>query len=531
MAAGAPDENEYKFGVTTGSDVLAVHADNDAAQRIDSLAQNASGRRDLLLDQVLDGKYKIIELVGRGGNGAVYRAEHLGMGRDVAIKVLNPQSDEQSERRFQQEAQAAFNLRHENIASVHDAGHTPQQLPYIVMDYVGGPSLSTVIKSGGPLSLSRAANIVEQACAALQAAHRQGIVHRDIKPSNIIFVNSSTDRIKIVDFGIAKDMTSDRTFTNTGQIVGSPPYMSPEQCQGFRVDERSDIYSLACVLVEALTGKTVFRADNAVAYLVHHASMEPPRLSELNSSTRYSDALEAVVRHALAKDPDRRYQSIEDFAQDIDAAVHGRAVTVSTKTMRSQSGTGSRRGSLATPGVRIGLAIAFAVVSVAAMVVPSLIRAFAGADSPPAQPNCTGPTREQPIGSGDPIADAQRLDKLSLRYFNAGEYEKAIPLLEFGIKTYKEDSMRLGKGGEDVYLADNYQHIGKCYLKLNSADKAVPYYRDALRIYQKFGNYKGGGMSEAVNDYATVLSVLGRKNVASDMLADFKQNGRLTEIP
>ncbi|HEY9784545.1 MAG TPA: serine/threonine-protein kinase [Candidatus Obscuribacterales bacterium] len=226
-------------------------------------------------------KYRVLELLGSGGVGSVYRIQHVLMGGELALKCLNKrQPDDATWRRFQNEARAANKLDHQNFIKVHDFGLLPSGRPYIVMDLVRGVTLADEIKGRGVLSVPRAIKIFLQVVFALSYAHENGIIHRDIKPSNIMLLTaddgSQTDSVKVVDLGIAKltgqDEFSQQTLTKTGEIFGSPLYMSPEQCMGIAVDHRSDLYSLGCVLYEALTGAPPFIGDNALTTMMRHQS-------------------------------------------------------------------------------------------------------------------------------------------------------------------------------------------------------------------------------------------------------------------
>jgi serine/threonine protein kinase len=245
--------------------------------------------------------------------------------RLVAVKVLHSKAlfDKQEIQRFHREAKATFGLAHENVVAAHDFGVTPQSLPYLVMDYVPGTSLAQLINSKA-LDVSEVLRLFLQICEGLKAAHANGIVHRDLKPSNVLITAVDGERIaKISDFGIAKITNSENaTLTGTGEIVGSPPYMSPEQCTGRKVDCRSDIYSAGCLLFEALTGRPPFIAETPVMIVHQHMMQQPPKLSEV-SDLVFPEQLETIVSRALAKSPERRYQHMAEMAEDIRVATSG----------------------------------------------------------------------------------------------------------------------------------------------------------------------------------------------------------------
>lgn len=278
---------------------------------------------DPLLGRTIEGKYRITSKLGAGGMGAVYRTQRLLIGDDVAVKILHPQhvSEPQATERFRREAQAAARLKHPNAVSIYDFGVTGDGLVYLVMELVEGQSLREIIKQQGPLTPSAAAEVINQVCAALDEAHRRQIVHRDLKPDNILVKPMLNGlRVKVLDFGIAKlrDLTAGN-LTQTGSVMGTPHYMSPEQCLGEELDSRSDVYSLGVVLYEMLVGVVPFNSPTSTAVVVQHVNQAPASLRTMNLSI--SPAVEAVVLHALAKKREDRPQSAAGLANEMNAAV------------------------------------------------------------------------------------------------------------------------------------------------------------------------------------------------------------------
>ncbi|HEM61610.1 MAG TPA: serine/threonine-protein kinase, partial [Chloroflexi bacterium] len=263
------------------------------------------------------GKYSIMEEIGRGGMAVVYKAVHPQLGRFVAIKVLPSQFtfDEQFVGRFHQEATAAAKLRHPNIVIIYDV-EEEDDTHYIVMEYLAGRPLSQLIKDREGFPLRRVLNITRQLGDALDYAHGQGFVHRDIKPSNIII--GPQDHATLTDFGIVKaaDGTS---LTTAGAPVGTPEYMSPEQCEGHEVDSRSDIYSLGIVLYEMLTGRVPFRVDTPLVAMYHQVNKAPLPPRQINAEL--SQGVEQVVLKALAKKPEERYAAAGELAQALERSV------------------------------------------------------------------------------------------------------------------------------------------------------------------------------------------------------------------
>ncbi|MFQ3590329.1 MAG: protein kinase [Chloracidobacterium sp.] len=279
---------------------------------------------DAFVGRTLDGKYYIEAKIGEGGMGAVYRARHTLMDAVLAIKVLHPSlvSDATSVARFQREAQAMARIRHSNAIAVSDFGVTEDQINYIVMELFEGESLRKVLEREKKLPYTTAIAIARQVCGALEAAHRSGVIHRDIKPENI-FVAPQPDGaylVKVIDFGIAKIVADTSKggppLTRQGMIIGSPHYLSPEQCTGQELDARSDIYSLGIVLFEALTGKVPFTAVTPVAVALLHANEPPPSVRSFNPDI--PEALDRLVMAALAKSKHDRPSSAREFGEELE---------------------------------------------------------------------------------------------------------------------------------------------------------------------------------------------------------------------
>jgi serine/threonine-protein kinase len=283
---------------------------------------------DSLLGVVLDDKYRLDERLGEGGMGAVYRATHLLIERPVAVKVLSPRlvTDESARERFRREARAAGRLQHTNAVAVTDFGETREGLVYLVMELLEGRPLREVLARESPLDPARAVSLMMQISAAVEAAHEAGIIHRDLKPGNIFLVQrpDSPYIVKVLDFGIAKLAASDEaggevslvdTLTGTGVMIGTPRYMSPEQCDGAQLTPASDVYSLGVILYEMLTGQTPFTGATPLSLALKHSSESPRPPRELVANI--PPALEAVVLHALEKKPDERAADAGEFRREL----------------------------------------------------------------------------------------------------------------------------------------------------------------------------------------------------------------------
>ena len=302
--------------------------------------------------RVLSGRYRVDDLIGRGGMATVYRGYDLTLGRAVAVKLLKRElaDDAAFRTRFRLEAQAASRMAHPTIVRVFDAGEdvetgldgNDRPVPYIVMELVQGRLLKDVIAEG-PVPTDDALRYVDGILEALEYSHRAGVVHRDIKPGNVMITEAG--RVKVMDFGIARAVSdSSSTVAETTAIVGTAAYFSPEQAKGEQVDARIDLYSAGIVLFELLTGRAPFRGDTPVAVAYQHVSETPPAPSSINPAV--TPALDAVVARALSKDRYERFQGAAEFRDDLRDAAAGRLpdhrpideLTTSLFAARSQGG-------------------------------------------------------------------------------------------------------------------------------------------------------------------------------------------------
>lgn len=278
---------------------------------------------DPLVGQVVLQKYKILSVIGTGGWGVVYKAKHEKLGKIVALKVLHSHLlDLDAVARFEQEATTASRLNHPNICAVQDLGVLETGQPYLVLEYVEGITLKSLVAIESRIDAARALLLFKGICVALEHAHQRGIVHRDIKPSNILITtDGGTDHVVVLDFGLAKFVTDAgmNTLTKTGETLGTPAYMSPEQCRALPIDGRADLYSLGCVMYECLTGAPPFEADSMYEQMMHHLNSIPEPINASCPQARVPEGLEDVILRSLEKDPQKRFQTAAQMAAALDS--------------------------------------------------------------------------------------------------------------------------------------------------------------------------------------------------------------------
>lgn len=308
---------------------------------------------DPLLGRLLGERYRVMRVIGEGGMGVVYEGQQVvgGANRRVAIKTLREASDPLNVARFYRECEMLAGLAHPNTVRIYDFGETPDGVLYLVMEYVDGQSLNEALEQG-PFSAERASRVVSQIAQALGEAHAQGLIHRDLKPDNIYLIKrGQREVVKLLDFGIARrsrpaGSTQDIKLTRDGSVLGTPPYMSPEQFTEQPVDQRSDIYSLAVIAYELLTGELPYgNASTPWEWATRHMTAEPRHLQTLGFAV--DPSIEQAIFWGLSKDPDERPATVGAFARALDQAVKGNSDTVDSARL-SASDTARMRGA---PGV------------------------------------------------------------------------------------------------------------------------------------------------------------------------------------
>jgi eukaryotic-like serine/threonine-protein kinase len=281
---------------------------------------------------ILNGQFQILQKIGSGGMGAVYKALQSDMNRMVGVKILHPKLANRKDlvSRFRREARAMSQLTHPNTVKVFLYGELDDGSLYIIMEFLEGKNLNQTVRSEGPFPLERALPILVQACGALDEAHKAGIIHRDLKPENIFLVQSEAvrDYPKVLDFGLAK--VGERQMrpgsvmlTQEGMVFGTPEFMSPEQAQGKPLTPASDVYSLAVILYEVLTGKLPFEAKTAMDYIQHHVVGKPIPLNQRLPGKTFPPLLEQIIEKALSKRAEDRFDTAAELAAALQAVLDG----------------------------------------------------------------------------------------------------------------------------------------------------------------------------------------------------------------
>ncbi len=413
-----------------------------------------------IVGTVLGGRYRIIRLCGEGGMGRVYQAEHVEIGKHVAVKVLHPAYTRTPDvvERFRREARAASRIGHLNIVNVTDSGTTDDGSFFFVMEFIEGIEVGLLIHREGPLPVKRALRIADQICQALQAAHEAQVIHRDLKPENVLLISKEgrPDFVKVLDFGIARvaeveeSLPTGRRLTRPGVAMGTPEYMAPEQAAGKSADARSDIYALGSIMYEMLTGTPPYEGDNVMEVLHKKATIMPPPVRQVRPDVPVT--VEALVERAMARNPDERPQTMAAFAAEIGLVLEafvGRRTPTEVQQVRKETGffvgaiepmTGlgslglSRKSSViaaATLGL-IGLLVVVKVATVKSSpatgaIATSAMQDIAAVPVPaPAQVVPAGPESEGLVANAEPGAP-ESPDEWSLVEQNQGELEAPAP--------------------------------------------------------------------------------------------------------
>jgi len=437
---------------------------------------------------LLAGRYQLGEVIGHGGMAEVHRGRDVRLGRDVAIKLLRADlaRDPSFQGRFRREAQAAAALNHPAIVAVYDTGEDHRDgvvTPYIVMEYVEGRTLRDVLAAEGRLLPQRALEITAQICAALEQAHRAGIVHRDIKPANVMLTTAG--EVKVMDFGIARAVTgSSSTMTQTAAVIGTAHYLSPEQARGEHVDARSDIYSTGCVLYELLTGGPPFAGETPVAVAYQHVREDPVPPSRIEPDV--TESVDAIVLTAMAKNPANRYASAADMREDIERALAGQPVEASPVVGEESSGLLPPPPTtvlIRQPPPRRGRALAYTMLGVATLLVffVALLLArslLSGSSGDVNTPNVIGQSYDD--ARATLLASGLKVGKVT------HSYSKTVPV-DTVIAQTPEPQILLSKGSSvdlDVSLGVHYVNVPTNLIGLSQSDATKNLSAVGLKIKQ-----------------------------------------------
>lgn len=284
--------------------------------------QSGAGLYDKLVGELKDHKFE--DKIGEGGMGVVFKTWNEKLEKNFALKVLKKElaDDKEAKARFEQETELARDLDHPNLVAVYDHGTTDMGCPFIIMDYVDGESLELLLKREHCLDSQRATGIFMQICEAVAFAHQKGVLHRDLKPSNVLIKTADGDSVKVVDFGIAKILPKVNretlNLTKTGEIFGSPYYMSPEQCMGEEISPKSDIYSMGCLMYEVLTGRPPFKGDNPIKTIMHHLTTAPKPCGQFSTDYSIPAEMEGLVMQCLEKVVESRPATMNELLKRLE---------------------------------------------------------------------------------------------------------------------------------------------------------------------------------------------------------------------
>lgn len=426
-----------------------------------------------LIGATIGDNYQIEALIGEGGMSAVYKAQHKILKTTVAIKLIHNQllNDKKSILRFQQEAKAAVDLHHQNICGVKEFGVDNSGRPYLVMEYVEGYSLQKILQENHKLSVEKSLRIVKQICEGLSFAHQNGVIHRDIKPANIVISDEKTPEVKIVDFGIAKLIREDESgpdLTKTGDVFGTPNYMSPEQCMGEKVSTASDIYSIGCVLYEMLSGSAPFASESYLGTLMKQVNDQADKISGI------PDNVMQIVRRCLDKVPSKRYSDASELKEDIEAILTGNEI--SQKTL-----------SMSKPSARNIDFLAYAllvVVMIGTLSIFSFLRLQAGLrDHSPA----VSQSIQISPGKGYMLTTWGKLHKKANQAIMSGEKDSAQLAFTYLKKAVESAQMKNPAKNELAYL---YWEYGGASKLADKKIEGIRAYDKASQLAREIGNYQ-----------------------------------------
>lgn len=424
------------------------------------LAQKFQNKKDMSVFAAITANlpehFEVLDLLGQGGSGAIFKVRDTQLDKIFAVKVMRSSFfDRDSQFRFEKEAGAAQMLTHANVVAVFNSGVGRNGAPYMVMEYLDGTDLEKMIKAEGCIDVPRALDLFIQVADSLAYAHEKGIVHRDIKSSNIIVqkFGDGIEIVKIVDFGTAFQSVNqeDLSRSGTGAAIGSPPYMSPEQCSGDTLDARTDIYSLGCVMYETLSGATPFAGDNPVSQIVQHLKNKPLSLQKAAKDQAISSDLENLVMRCLEKDPRDRYQSAAELKADLNRVARNEALAFKVPIPKIR--WPRRKRVWFSIGAVILLACAIVGIRTGELWQKNVSNALYGFNIL----YDDGTHLPSPMHVGN-------AEKLALKYYSFEEYDMAIPLLQFVIESIENSPNKYESSRPN--LGRYYKMLARCYTEL-----------------------------------------------------------------
>lgn len=454
-------------------------------------------------------QYEILKPIGEGSSGTVYQANQRLLNRIVALKLLSPSVifDETSLARFQKEAKIASSLKHPNIAKVYSFGLTPEKAPYLAMEFLEGRTLSSLIKDKGKLPIESFSNIFYQVCDAIDYAHNNGIIHRDLKPENIMLVRMDDgieEKVKILDFGIAKkldDQSQTNGLTKTGIVIGTPLYMSPEQCLGELCDRRSDIYSLGCTMYEALCGSPPFAGDTAAMLMMKHMNDKPRNFAAIDPQLNLAPKLEKLVFRCLEKKPELRPQSVAEIAEIILAARD------ETPVRPRSSSEGVRV--LLIPAIKI--AISFICICILALSAATTYQNIQIANTAKKHAEQQAAIEAEWKNIDALLEEAQNLSLQDRSIESRLSYQKII----YKIEKLPPEEQNSNKSSEILYSA--YEGLAKLVSRTGGAPES---YLDCMKKAIKYADKRFGARSEIALKlrYDLALNLAASKTLPKDAL-------------
>jgi serine/threonine protein kinase len=496
-------EEEKKLTALPGPQLNKVDTSDNCQQATTEKSKEIPAWQAAVLANLPE-QYEVLSMIGEGGMGTVWKVRDKSLDKIFAIKVLRPWlvEDDEALRRFEQEAEAARNLTHVNLASVYGFGMGKQGAPYLVMDYLDGDNLSTVIQKEGCVDVPRAVDLFIQIAEAVGHAHLKGVIHRDIKPTNIIVERNQEgiEIAKLVDFGIAKILPGEgsatKGHTRTGDVFGSPPYMSPEQCLGDKLDAYSDVYALGCVMYETLCGKPPFSGENSIKTILQHLDSEAVPIVQASKQQAVPADLGYIVMRCLEKSPIDRYMSMQELEDDLKKLKAQKPITRARKVPILQPEKKDdlqalyRRQSLTAKWSGIALMLFWGPFIIVISIISILSICSASqycsqsplfqdrpSSSPEVPPNMVS-TYDYNSLVEKTDGFVEKLEDLANSYIANKQYDKAISLLDIGIQHYRDCKSKTMRLGEVL------QNTGFCYKMLGKYQSALPYYAGAMRIYQ-----------------------------------------------